>query len=131
MVHYLQALKYSAHWKGRRNDPVEVKAVSPPKKRTKQAAKKTVVANKPGASKQKQRVKVKDLYDQTVFRDWCKACGICIAFCPKKVIGRDKAGRPVVERPDDCIGCRFCEFHCPDFAITIEVRDAEQGRNQT
>ncbi|MBW2174264.1 MAG: hypothetical protein JRF64_06410 [Deltaproteobacteria bacterium] len=59
----MQALKYSAHWKGRRNDPVEVKAVSPPKKRTKQAAKKTVVANKPGASKQKQRVKVKDLYD--------------------------------------------------------------------
>jgi 2-oxoglutarate ferredoxin oxidoreductase subunit delta len=131
MVHYLQVLKYSAHWKGRRSDPVEVEAVSPPKKRTKQAAKKTVVANKPSASKKNQRVKVKDLYDQTIFRDWCKACGICIAFCPKEVIGYDKAGRPVVERPDDCIGCRFCEFHCPDFAITIEERDAEQGRNQT
>ncbi len=65
----------------------------------------------------------KKLYSQSIFRDWCKACGICIAFCPKNVIGKNEAGEPVIERPDDCIGCRFCETHCPDFAITIVERN--------
>ncbi|MBW2285189.1 MAG: 4Fe-4S binding protein [Deltaproteobacteria bacterium] len=45
---------------------------------------------------------------------------MCIAFCPKKVIGKDDAGTPEFLHPEDCIGCRFCELHCPDFAITIE-----------
>jgi 2-oxoglutarate ferredoxin oxidoreductase subunit delta len=61
-------------------------------------------------------------YEQVIFRDWCKACGICSAFCPKNVIGRDEAGLPVVERPEECIACRFCEIHCPDFAITIREK---------
>jgi 2-oxoglutarate ferredoxin oxidoreductase subunit delta len=61
-------------------------------------------------------------YEQVIFRDWCKACGICSAFCPKKVIGRDEAGAPVIERPEECIACRFCEIHCPDFAITIREK---------
>jgi 2-oxoglutarate ferredoxin oxidoreductase subunit delta len=61
-------------------------------------------------------------YEQVIFRDWCKACGICSAFCPKKVIGRDEAGAPVIEQPEACIACRFCEIHCPDFAITIRER---------
>jgi 2-oxoglutarate ferredoxin oxidoreductase subunit delta len=62
------------------------------------------------------------LYNQMIFRDWCKACGICIAFCPKHVFEKDTAGKPVINNPDDCIGCRFCELHCPDFAITIKER---------
>lgn len=68
------------------------------------------------------------LFSQTIFYDWCKACGICIAFCPKKVFDRDEEGKPVIERPDDCIGCRFCELHCPDFAITIKERYPDRRR---
>lgn len=68
-------------------------------------------------------------FKQTVFYDWCKACGICIAFCPKKVFGRDEEGKPVVEQPDKCNGCLFCELHCPDFAISIGDRDEERKRN--
>ncbi|MFN3535060.1 MAG: 4Fe-4S dicluster domain-containing protein [Desulfatiglandales bacterium] len=62
-------------------------------------------------------------YGHTIFRDWCKQCGICVAFCPKKVLDRDPKGAPVVARPQDCIGCRFCELHCPDFAISITEKD--------
>jgi 2-oxoglutarate ferredoxin oxidoreductase subunit delta len=102
----------------------------PPKKKTQQTAKQDRIANKPRASKHKQSGKIKELFNQVVFRDWCKACGICSAFCPKKVIGRDDRGGPVIKRPDDCIGCRFCELHCPDFAITIIVRDVESERDR-
>jgi 2-oxoglutarate ferredoxin oxidoreductase subunit delta len=64
----------------------------------------------------------KKKYTQQIFLSWCKACGICIAFCPKKVYGRGEDGKPFVDKPDACIGCRFCELHCPDFAISIISR---------
>ncbi|MBW2195549.1 MAG: 4Fe-4S binding protein [Deltaproteobacteria bacterium] len=64
-----------------------------------------------------------------IFRDWCKACGICSAFCPKNVISMDQTGAPVIEHPDDCIGCLFCELHCPDFAITIRERNTGKSVN--
>jgi 2-oxoglutarate ferredoxin oxidoreductase subunit delta len=72
--------------------------------------------------KDPERVRQEKEYEHVIFKDWCKACGICSAFCPKKVIGRDEAGAPVIERPEACIACRFCEIHCPDFAITIRER---------
>jgi 2-oxoglutarate ferredoxin oxidoreductase subunit delta len=62
------------------------------------------------------------LFSQTVYADWCKSCGICVALCPKKVYDANEAGGPVVARPDDCIGCRVCEVHCPDFAMSITER---------
>lgn len=81
-------------------------------------------------SKQELEQKGIKLFSQTIFYDWCKACGICIAFCPKEVFGRNEEGKPVIERPDDCIGCRFCELHCPDFAITIGQRYLDRRRRE-
>lgn len=60
-----------------------------------------------------------------VTADWCKKCGICIAFCPKKVLESDELGRVVVARPEQCIACKICERLCPDFAINIEVTKDE------
>ena len=68
------------------------------------------------------------LFSQTIFYDWCKACGICIAFCPEQVFSRNEQGKPLVAQPDACIGCGFCEIHCPDFAITITERTVERDK---
>ena len=79
---------------------------------------------RPASSKKKDKGTEtrKKAYEQLIYRNWCKSCGICIAFCPKGVLGADESGAPVVENPDACIGCRFCELHCPDFAITIKEK---------
>jgi len=58
-------------------------------------------------------------YEIDIFRDWCKGCGICAEFCPKKCIRMNAAGEPVVDRADRCTGCGWCEIHCPDFAICV------------
>ncbi|WP_156792284.1 4Fe-4S dicluster domain-containing protein [Desulfotalea psychrophila] len=70
------------------------------------------------APKEKKRI----LYSVKFFYEWCKSCGLCSALCPKQVISTDETGKPRVENPDACIGCRICEIHCPDFAITVKKR---------
>lgn len=57
-----------------------------------------------------------------VYPDWCKGCGLCIAFCPGNVLEFNKLGKAEVVREDDCINCGFCELHCPDFAIAIKPK---------
>ncbi|HEY9073931.1 MAG TPA: 4Fe-4S dicluster domain-containing protein [Desulfobaccales bacterium] len=59
-------------------------------------------------------------YEIDIFRDWCKSCGICAAFCPRQCIGLDENGAPVVKDARRCTGCRWCELHCPDFAICVK-----------
>ena len=63
-------------------------------------------------------------YKHLINRDWCKGCGICVAFCPRKVLDLDEQDKVVVLRQEDCVGCRLCEMRCPDLAI--EVRDREK-----
>lgn len=56
---------------------------------------------------------------------WCKKCGLCAAFCPRKVI--EDSGYPKVTDPERCTGCLLCEMHCPDFAITVRRREEDGG----
>ncbi len=60
----------------------------------------------------------------TIFRDWCKGCGLCAAFCPANVMEIDALGKARVVREDECVNCGFCELHCPDFAIMVTPREA-------
>ena len=60
----------------------------------------------------------------TIFADWCKSCGICVAFCPKEVLSMDENHRIFVQAPEKCIACHMCELRCPDFAINVEEVEA-------
>lgn len=50
--------------------------------------------------------------------DWCKGCGICVAFCPKKVLTLKK--EKVALSGEGCILCGQCELRCPDYAIYLD-----------
>jgi 2-oxoglutarate ferredoxin oxidoreductase subunit delta len=52
-------------------------------------------------------------------REWCKACGICVAFCPKEVLVLDDEGRPFWAHSENCINCGLCELRCPDVAVEL------------
>ena len=52
---------------------------------------------------------------------WCKGCGICVAFCPKKVLGLKR--EKVYLAAEGCILCGQCELRCPDYAIYLEKEE--------
>jgi|YNPNPStandDraft_1061719.scaffolds.fasta_scaffold69189_1 2-oxoglutarate ferredoxin oxidoreductase subunit delta len=64
----------------------------------------------------------------TVFDNWCKGCGLCIAFCPAQVLEAGEEGHPVVAHPERCTACHWCDTHCPDLAILVE--DLPQGEDE-
>jgi 2-oxoglutarate ferredoxin oxidoreductase subunit delta len=55
-----------------------------------------------------------------IFGTWCKGCGLCVEFCPMKVLALNDEGHPVVVVPEKCTACHWCDTHCPDFAIVVE-----------
>ena len=67
------------------------------------------------------------LRKHTITREWCKGCGICVAFCPKSVLELDEKDKAVAVRLEDCIACRLCELRCPDLAIAVEVEAQNPG----
>ena len=61
--------------------------------------------------------------------DWCKGCGICVAFCPKQALELvdDKVH---MKEDSECVLCGMCELRCPDYAVYIEESDEEEARSQ-
>ena len=62
---------------------------------------------------------------------YCKSCGYCIRFCPKKVLEmgteRNRRGHfyPVAVNGDACISCGICASVCPEAAITLPGKGDE------
>ncbi|MDD2586276.1 MAG: 4Fe-4S binding protein [Syntrophomonadaceae bacterium] len=57
----------------------------------------------------------------------CKACELCVHFCPRKILGVDMdtinllGYHPVkVNLPENCNGCGICALMCPDLVIEVE-----------
>lgn len=59
--------------------------------------------------------------DETI----CKGCGLCVEFCPKKVIAlapariNTKGYHPAELTGDGCTACTVCAVMCPEAAITV------------
>jgi 2-oxoglutarate ferredoxin oxidoreductase subunit delta len=64
----------------------------------------------------------------TVFPNWCKGCGLCVEFCPANVLEQGSDGRVIVAHAEKCTACRWCELHCPDFAIFVTDIEPEESQ---
>jgi 2-oxoglutarate ferredoxin oxidoreductase subunit delta len=62
-----------------------------------------------------------------IFEEWCKGCGICVAFCPKNVLILNHEGKAEVARLEDCIYCKLCEILCPDFAVNVQEKPQKEA----
>jgi 2-oxoglutarate ferredoxin oxidoreductase subunit delta len=71
------------------------------------------------------RARLKEL---CINRQWCKGCGICIAFCPKHVLELDDSDKVIAVRTQDCTACAMCALRCPDMAITVEKEAKKSGK---
>ena len=60
-----------------------------------------------------------------IFQDWCKTCGICVAFCSRGCLTLDEETALLRADSERCTGCGWCEIHCPDFAISVNGRKSE------
>jgi len=67
------------------------------------------------------------LKEHLINREWCKGCGICIAFCAKKVLELDELDKAVPAHPEDCVVCGLCEMRCPDLAIELIAEEEGEG----
>lgn len=67
----------------------------------------------------------------TVFPNWCKGCHICVRFCPADVLEQGDDGRVIVAHPERCTACRWCELHCPDFAIFVSDIDRTEENHES
>ena len=73
------------------------------------------------------------MYKVTIHRDLCKSCGLCIEYCPRKLLKLDtELNRRGVHparfngSPEKCTGCGNCAAICPDAAIEIDEEPDEE-----
>ncbi len=71
----------------------------------------------------------KKLKEHRINTDWCKGCGICVAFCPKGVLEMDQKDKAVASATEKCIACKLCELRCPDLAIEVITEEKEDTGN--
>lgn len=69
----------------------------------------------------KQEIQISPTKKLVLTVSWCKACGICMQFCPRQVLGEEEVTKKVILiAPEKCNGCGLCELTCPDYVFTIE-----------
>jgi len=76
-------------------------------------------------------IQKRSLYSVEIDEDHCKGCLLCVFICNKhggKVLKesgeKTVLGGALPTLDGECIGCRWCERFCPDFAISVEEEAA-------
>lgn len=69
----------------------------------------------------------------TLYVDRCKGCGLCVDYCPHKLL-RLQADlnllgyHPVhLAEEGQCTGCGICALMCPDMIIRVERGDGDDS----
>jgi len=70
---------------------------------------------------------MKKKYEIHVIEKRCKLCGICVSFCPQKVLDIKANSVPVAVDLDNCIGCMLCYKRCPEIAIFVDEKEVAQN----
>jgi 2-oxoglutarate ferredoxin oxidoreductase subunit delta len=69
-------------------------------------------------------MEAKPKFQVIVDSNYCKGCGLCVYFCPKKELTisgkKNKKGYLCAEfSGNECTGCLRCGLICPDAALKI------------
>jgi 2-oxoglutarate ferredoxin oxidoreductase subunit delta len=62
----------------------------------------------------------------------CKGCGFCVEYCPRDVLEMSEEFNakgyhpPRVKDADACVYCQLCEVICPEFALSVDLRQEEE-----
>jgi 2-oxoglutarate ferredoxin oxidoreductase subunit delta len=80
------------------------------------------------AAEKKEPVERKKQFEVEFYRDWCKGCGICAAFCPAGALSINEKGEPEITKPELCTGCTWCEMRCPDFSVRVKEKQEAEVR---
>jgi 2-oxoglutarate ferredoxin oxidoreductase subunit delta len=75
-----------------------------------------------GSATAKPAPRAKKKFGISLYRAWCKRCGICAEFCPTHALVNDEYSNPVVLDEDKCVGCMQCMHRCPDFCVEVYER---------
>jgi 2-oxoglutarate ferredoxin oxidoreductase subunit delta len=65
----------------------------------------------------------------TINAEGCKACLLCIAYCPRESLEvaetmNRRGVYPITQTaPERCTGCRICALMCPDVCIEVYKDD--------
>ena len=95
------------------------------KLKLKQVGKKKADKVKVAKERETEAERQKREFDVEFYRDWCKGCGICAAFCPTGALSMNDKGEPEITKPELCTGCAWCEIRCPDFAVSVREQKEE------
>lgn len=59
-------------------------------------------------------------------KEKCKGCGLCVAFCPRKILVLSENDTnsqgylySICISQEECISCGFCADMCPDVCIEV------------
>jgi len=69
------------------------------------------------------------VYKLVIDKDKCKACQLCIFYCPSKHLKlSSKLNKRGVRFPElnpktKCIGCGFCYLICPETCLEIHAKE--------
>lgn len=71
-----------------------------------------------------------------IHTDHCKACDLCIEFCPVKVLHKGKninaLGYVATEYAGEgCTGCGTCYYVCPEPGAITVIRSGEKKQSKS